>query len=183
MAIPSIATADPLDLLNVTITGTVTDRLGAPLEGVRISDGDKSVWTLPDGTYSIEEQILNGFSICASRTGLVTDCRSGTALPGKVVDFHLYYQLGVTLTDSENDEVAISGWSYAPPDSCFEWTDLSSGQTLTLSLVGTENGKSTWEGLFDASSTPGTYGSRSLVVECAGRTPLTLEFQKSYTIT
>lgn len=176
-----VASADPLSVLYVPIRGTVTDRAGTPLEGVRISDGDKSTWTASDGTYVIEEPILNGFSLNASRLGLRGQSRSDTALPGTKADFEMYYTIDLSQLVS-GQSVDITVGSFAPSNSCAEWTDESTAQTIALELTDSESGKSTWTGTFQSAQVPGAYKSRAVVRDCTSNTPLTEIISGEYSL-
>lgn len=63
------------------VTGTVTDTSGNPIEGVRVSDGNKGVFTDSDGTYTIPEPLLNSFTLTASKSGYQSQHRSAHNIP------------------------------------------------------------------------------------------------------
>ena len=66
---------------NWTVTGTVTDTLGNPLQDVRVSDGFKSVLTDASGHYAIEEPILSSVTLTATKTGYRDEYKTARVIP------------------------------------------------------------------------------------------------------
>lgn len=171
------------------IAGTST-----PLQGVKISDGSKSVYTNSSGQYSIQEPAGNSFALSASKLGLVTAYGSGTALPGTTVDFQVFYEItGVfdryfvsTALAPTTSTLTIS--SYAPgADSgslCVVGTDAYNGSEILPSYVSTLGGLTTWAYPrdFDQGSGEGKGKLTFVAKECASGVPLTPTRQATLTL-
>lgn len=70
-------------ITDVPVTGTVTDEAtGDPIEGVRIDDGRKWVYTDDAGRYTIQEPMLSGAVLSAQKTGYKTESHWITVYPG-----------------------------------------------------------------------------------------------------
>lgn len=163
-------------LTDIDVTGTVTDMAGTSVSGVRISDGDKAVWTNANGNFVIKEPLGAGFTLSATRVGLISSSKSGTAWPGTVVTFKLYYALSVALSpnafnNSPPKTLQLAAKSYAPPESCLVWTDAATGAQVTLALQqAVLAGESTWTGSFPvaADRSDGSYTWRMVGDTCSG---------------
>lgn len=97
----------------VTVTGTVTDTTGAPMEGVRVifantADADDGLWLMTDaeGKYSTEEVKEHcTYKVTASKDGITKTVESFDPKTTKVLDF----QLTRVVTISDDTEGIAAG--------------------------------------------------------------------------
>lgn len=175
---------------DIPVTGTVTDKAGTPLQGVKVSDGRKWSWTDSEGRFSINEPATSGFILTASKTGLVSESFWGTAFPGTIVDFRLFYILSTSLSPEAFNNFApktitITVKSYAPRHSCVTWTDIATGNQVELMLSGDSvGGESAWIGSYSVPSetVDSKYATSTIVKDCTTTVALTRPFNKTYKV-
>lgn len=178
---------------DIEISGTVRDRIGTPLQGVRISDGQDWVYTNSSGSYSISEPATSSITLTASKTGLKTDAFHGMAMPGTVANFELFYEVAGTLSNSlfstaansRQATLSLTSWApqpSAPPGvygaSCLWVTNTLTGARTAATLGQINpNGSSSWTYSLDLDqgSGEGNWNLLFLVEECTGGTVLALQ--------
>jgi hypothetical protein len=159
-----------------TIEGDVTDAVGRPVAGARVSDGYEVVYADASGHYvfETEDPIVGPYPLQATKIGF--DPAKRVVQPGddrEDVDFEMRYSLQVSVTPhvlEPSQSLSITAWSYAPPgDSCVSWTDVGTGTEVTLALPAEPtDGENAWTGSFNvpADAADGVRSWVTRVVDC-----------------
>lgn len=175
----------------MTIQGYITDRGGRPLQGVRVADGQQSVYSDASGHYVLEESRVQNYTIAVSKAGLDSTSRRVTPIDALAdVNFQLTYILRPSVSpqsfnNSPANTLQITVTSYGPPGSCVTWTDASSGTVVALTLSqGAAGGQSSWTGSYtvSAGSEDGNYSYSSVAKDCGNATALTKVMTGQYAV-
>lgn len=189
--VAGVQTSAYAGLTDIPITGVVTDKVGRPLVGVLVTDGNRSSWTDAGGSYTINQSLAANFTLSASKSGLVATSKSGSAFPGTVLDFDLYYvatgTLGRTSVSTASGPIAetltVTSWAPNPAtnmpggtgETCVGVVDAIHGSESSAVFVGTDpQGKSTWvhELHIDQGSAEGRWDLDVSVQDCGSDTAL-----------
>lgn len=151
--------------VRATVRGTVRDAFNQPLAGALVSDGDQTVGTAPDGSYSlvVDPALVN--TIRASKTGYATVSERIVPLAQSTVDFALPFKITASLSPSSFSSVPqtiqLQAKSLMPPaGSCLRAFDDRTGGGVTMQPIATDpSGVTTWAGgiTLGASAGPGFY--------------------------
>ena len=175
----------------VTIHGHVTDKLGNPLSGVAVTDGNKTVYTDGGGNYSLPEDNLNDQVLSLSRTGLeriqalrVTAAQAATS----TIESQMTYTLTLTTSPQSVNNATVSSITvqvvaHAPPASCIAWT-APGGATQTLAYISTDGaGRSTWRGTHSvAGQAEGSYSHSAIARDCGSQLVLSASAPGTYNV-
>lgn len=175
----------------VTIQGQVTDPVGRVIVGAAVTDGRQTVYSDAGGRYRLEESSVQNYVVRVSRQGFESATRTVTPVDALgSVDFALFYLLASEVSPRAFNNVppktlTITARSYAPLDSCVNWTDAASSAVVALQLAqGVPGGQSTWTGSF---AVPGgipdaSYAYSSAVTDCATATALSRTVVGAYIV-
>ncbi|MBI4730345.1 MAG: carboxypeptidase regulatory-like domain-containing protein, partial [Acidobacteria bacterium] len=175
----------------MTIQGQVTDPVGDAVVGAALTDGHQTVYSDASGRYRLEESSVQNYVVRISRQGFEGTSRTVSPVDALgSVDFSLFYLHAADVSPRAFNNVppktlAITARSYAPLDSCVNWTDATSSTLVALQLSqGVPGGQSTWTGSF---AVPGgipdaSYAYSSVVIDCATSTALSRTVAGAYIV-
>ena len=162
----------------VTIRGHVTDKLGNPLSGVAVTDGNKTVYTDAGGNYSLPEDNLNDQVLSLSRTGLeriqalrVTAAQAATSTIATTMDYKLTLTTSPSsVNNATTPTLTVQVLAHAPANSCVSWTDPGQSVQAMTYMATDSSGRSTWRLTHSVALQPeGSYAHSAIAKDCGSQ--------------
>jgi len=121
-----------------TLSGTVLDAGGAPVEGVTITaNTGESTTTAADGTYQLVDMLAGTYTLSAAKPGLAFSPASRNVMLGPSatdVDFTALYTINGTVRDAAG--IGLAGVTISDNHGGSALTDANGVYTLTTSVLG-----------------------------------------------